>query len=147
MLMNKDMGGDKGEQGYHDFVGELVGEPLDEGDEGGVVGEEALYAAELGAAVGDGLGHPRHGPPRLLLREHGAQRRRRPLFRHGRCCRALLPVLALASPSPKSKPKPQELTGRGSRSFGTRSFLFSGPRYMGLICKLLGLSYGLSSGR
>ena len=50
----------------HDFVGELVGEPLDEGDEGGVVGEEALYARELGAAVGDGLGHAGHGPPRII---------------------------------------------------------------------------------
>lgn len=65
----------------HDLVGELVGEALDEVDEGGVVGEEALDAREVGAAVGDGLGHAGHGPPRLLRRERGGQRRRRPLPR------------------------------------------------------------------
>ena len=87
----------------HDFVGELVGEPLDEGDEGSVVGEEALYARELGAAVGDGLGHTGHGPPRVIRREHGAQRRRRPLLRRShRRCHALL---WLPNSSPNQNPE------------------------------------------
>lgn len=60
---------------------EFVGEPVDEGYEGRVIGDEALEAPELGAAASDGLGHPRHGPLRLLRREYGAQRRRRPLPR------------------------------------------------------------------
>jgi hypothetical protein len=51
---------------YHDFVREFIGEPVDEGDEGGVVGDEALEASELGAAVRHGLDYPRHGPFRLL---------------------------------------------------------------------------------
>ncbi len=100
----------EGEAGYHDVVGDLVGEPLDEGDEGGVVGGEALEAAELGAAVGDGLGNPRHGPPRLLRREHRAQRRRRPLPRRRshrrRVAAALLRLLCPPTPHAKN-PKPK----------------------------------------
>ena len=60
---------------------EFVGEPVDVGDEGRVVGDEALEAPELSAAASDGLGYPRHSPLRLLRREYGTQRRRRPLPR------------------------------------------------------------------
>jgi len=78
-------------------VREFVWEPVDEGDEGRVVGDEALEAPELGAAASDGLGYPRHGPLRLLRREYGAQRRRRPLPRRSHC--SPLPHLPTRKPA------------------------------------------------
>ena len=106
-------------KGDHDLVGELVGEALDEVDEGGVVGEEALDAREVGAAVGDGLGDVGHGPPRLLRRERGGQRRRRPLPR--RCHRRRCRVLLCSPPILPTKPKPcvcAEEGGRGGWELG-----------------------------